>query len=272
MKTGIVLIAVRNSYYIKAAYNLCLSLQAQNRSVPVTLVTDGVYDHLFDTQKFFFSKVIRIKDANPFHLKTHLYHLSPYDATLFLDSDMIFNPAQSLDKLIESLQDVDFTMANRGPVGADYDWCDAQAFKKECGGITPYNLSSEVIWFKKNDEVKELFAVASNFYACNTIIQRRIGGYQPDEPSFAYAMTVAGIIPHLSPWHPSYWVANNRGKFTADREIQNNFYLLSMGGSYIDKRIVDLYGRYAKIAANKMGAEPLPYTQKRALVKDRHNI
>ena len=67
---GIILVAMCNPYYIHMAYNLCLSLKAQNRNLLITLVTDHVYEHLFDIQKFLFDRVVKMNDANQFQVKT----------------------------------------------------------------------------------------------------------------------------------------------------------------------------------------------------------
>ena len=192
-----------------------------------------------------------------------------YDRTLYLDSDMIWNPAKSLQEMIEELNGVPFTMANRGVVSDKYDWADAVQFRKATGIESLYNLSSEFIYFEKNKDVQELFELAKAFYSDNKHINRRLGGYQPDEPSFAYAMWVAKLQPHKVPFYPAYWQGNFPGVFAKHTDIQSKYILVSMGGAYIDKHIVNLYNRYALIAGDKIGCKPFEYQQKRSLVKER---
>lgn len=268
-KTGIVLIATGQPYYINAAYNLCLSIKCHSAETPVHLITDGVFDFLTDTQKFWFDSYKRIHDLNPFQAKTQLYALSPFDRTLFLDVDMIWNPARSILECLNQLKDITFTIANRGAITSEWDWGNADEFKNHCQSPIVYNLSSEFIYFERSEQVKELFKHASEFYVTNTIIRRRLGNYQPDEPSLSYAIAKTGMIPHVTPYYPCFWVSNHRNTFVSDKTIQDNYYSVSMGGAQIDERIVKLYSRYAAIAGAALGVQPLPYMQKRLLVKER---
>ena len=46
--------------------------------------------------------------------KTHIYDLSPFDETIFLDVDMIWNPKKKPEDLFEELKNLNFTMCNEG--------------------------------------------------------------------------------------------------------------------------------------------------------------
>ena len=269
---GIVLIATGNPYYVNTAYNLCLSIKAQDMAMPVTLISDNAKAYLNDVQRFMFDEIIPTPSGAPFMLKTMLYSISPYQRTLYLDADMIFNPAQSLTELLNSLNGIEFTIANRGIITDHWDWGSPAALKAEAGDGILYNLSSEVIYFEKTQGAAQVFELALDFYRNNQIIQRRLGGYQPDEPSFTYALAKLGKRPHLIPWHPSYWMNNHQRIFVGDKEIQSTYFLVSMGGAQIDQRIVKLYTRYAAVAGAKVGASPIPYMQKRLLVKERATV
>lgn len=272
VRTGIVLIATGKPYYINAAYNLCLSLKAQERDVPVMLITDSIFDMLTDTQKFWFDEVKRIPNLNPFQAKTLLYALSPFDRTLFLDVDMIWNPAKSLRECLNSLEGIPFTIANRGPIASEWDWGNGDEFRSHCAVPVVYNLSSEFIYFERSTQVQEFFTMASDFYVTNDIIRRRLGGFQPDEPSLSYGLAKSGLRPHVTPYYPCFWVSNHRNTFVGDKEIQDTYWTVSMGGAQIDERIVKLYKRYAAIAGAALGVTPLPYMQKRLLVKERATL
>lgn len=268
---GVVIIAMSNPYYLHCAYNLILSLKAQDRLIPITLVTDKVYDHLFDVQKFMIDHVVRLDGANAFQIKTTLNKISLYDRTLYLDADMIWNPAKSLDELFKELDGVPFTMANRGIVNGYYDWADFTVFKAGTSIDTLYNLSSEFIYWEKGEVSDAVFNAAHEFYGNNSLVTRRLGNNEPDEPSFAVGVSCAEITPHRVPYHPSYWAGNYQGKYTSQRDIQAQYYLVSMGGAYADRQIVNLYERYALIAGEKLGCEPFKYQQKRTAVKERAN-
>ena len=272
MTTGIILIATGKPYYINAAFNLCLSIKAHNRELPVHLITDSVFDNLTDVQKFWFDSTERIHNANPFQLKTQLYYLSPFDRTLFLDVDMIWNPAKSINDLLRDLQGVPFTIANRGQIQGDWDWGNPDELRAYCNDMNLYNLSSELIYFEKSAEAEAIFSSAQQFYIGNNIISRRIGGYQPDEPAFTCGLSTSKQEPHVTPFYPCFWVSNHRNSFIGDKEIQDTYWSVSMGGAQIDQRIVKLYQRYAAIAGDNLGVKPLPYMQKRLLVKERATI
>lgn len=269
MTSGVILIATGKPYYINAAYNLCLSLKAHHRELQVHLITDEVFDFLNDVQKFWFDSVERIHSANPFQLKTQLYQLSPFDRTLFLDVDMIWNPAKSLPECMRMLQGIPFTIANRGLISGEWDWGSPDEMKDYCESNAVYNLSSEFIYFEKGEPADSIFEAAQHFYLSNDIIKRRLGGYQPDEPSFTYALAATGSKPHVTPFYPCFWMSNHRNSFIGDKEIQDTYWSVSMGGAQMDMRIVKLYQRYAAIAGDNLGVKPLPYMQKRLLVKER---
>lgn len=268
---GVVIIAMGNQYYIQSAYNLILSIKAQDRNLPVTLVTDKIFDHLFDVQKFMIDHVVKMDGVNPFQVKITLNKISPYDMTLYLDADMIWNPAKPVSELFDSLSGVPFTMANRGEVTGYYDWADMTVFKAGTNIDRLLSLSSEVIYWEKGEVSDKVFDEAFKFYGNNSLVTRRLGHYEPDEPSFAVGMKEAGIEPHQTPYLPSFWTGNNVGHYVPAREIQAKYYLVSMGGAYADAYIVNLYTRYALIAGEKLGCEPFQYIQKRTAVKERAN-
>lgn len=268
---GVVIIALSNPYYIHCMYNLVLSLKAQDRNIPITVVTDDKFDHLFDVQKFMIDHVVRMDGANAFAIKTNLYDLSPYDRTLYLDADMIWNPAKSLTEFLQSLKGIDFTIANRGESTEKYEWADLKEFKEKAELNQVLSLSSEVIYFEKGEKAKQVFKSASEFYSSNDVVRRRLGTSQPDEPSFVVGMKKAEVKPHAVPYSPSYWSGSYPNQFISQRDIQSRFYLVSMGGAYQDRNVVNLYNRYALIAGEKLGCQPFDYIQKRTAVAERSN-
>lgn len=259
VKCGVLLIALRNSYYMNMAINLALSIKAHDRETPITLITDLSMPS--DIYRLYFDKIMKIQVDNPFMLKTGLYNLTPYKRTLYLDVDMIVNPAKSLTEITDSLTGAPFRMASRGPITDKYDWGQP---------VQGLNVSSEVIYWEQGETAEAIYKTAQDFYLTGQI-SHRLGGFQPDEPSFTHAIRECKYA-HPEHWLPSFWLSHHQNSFVSNMDIQNRYNFVSMGGAAMDQRIVKLYTRYAQIAANKLGVRPTQFFQKRQLVKERNMI
>lgn len=256
MKKGIVLIATGSNIYIKMAFNLACSIIKCGSGIPVCLFHDESIGELNEIQQFMFTKKVMLtpdQKRNPFLAKLFINEMSPFEETIYLDVDMICSPYGNLNSLFDQLQDVEFTIANRGK-DVKTDWV---TWDKPM-----WDLSSEFMYFKKTDKVAELFDTARNFYLTSDKVKRLIGDCLPDEPSLSYAMDQLNIEPHKSPYHPSYWVAHG---YEPEKNILSNYQFLSMGGNALPVKIVKLYNKWATIYAGEIGSGWFPFVQKRTL-------
>lgn len=115
MKEGILLIAIGEPFYKELSYNMALSLKSKG-AVNITLLTDdggGYYSH---AQRKVFDEFITADEdhysedyqINPFKLKTLIYYYSPYQRTIYLDSDGLWVHDSSPEDLFNKLSGIQF--------------------------------------------------------------------------------------------------------------------------------------------------------------------
>ena len=152
-----------------------------------------------------------------FKAKTHLYELSPYDQTMFLDVDTLWQ--KPIEPLFDALEAVGFAMNNR----EFYDLRNYEAIKDtaghwarvrsyvECFGMKPHwvEMSSFFIYFQKNAQNKAFFEkVKANSenthhaHPANVSIYKN--GMRPDEPFFSSAAYEMQYYPMGMPFKPVY--------------------------------------------------------------------
>jgi len=292
---GVVLIASGHPYYSHMAYNLAVSIRDKSQ-IPITLFHQGVgLSFLFDDQKSIFDLrelpyecVLEKGKEEHYKAKTCIYDLSPYDETIFFDADMIFSPYKKLDDLFTDLQNTDLQFACHGEKNMDEntfsEWVDLKEVHEKYGFTHWYDLSSEVIYFKKNDAVKKFFDDAKEYYSTHglKLKQMQVAGREPvtmfksgtpDELPFSLSMEKNGIKID-APYFPSYWQPRYFTKITKDEDVWRNFYLLSAGGAYIQPNVKRMYDNRTKDNARRMGINHVPYqlVAKSNIMKERNLI
>lgn len=272
---GIFILAMGHAYYGLMAYNLALSIKAQSPDAKITLgYADNSLSHLGESSRAMFDKIIHVpekfitKDGMRHYVKakTHLYELSPYDETLVLDADMVWLPRRGVNQLFEELSEVEFTMQARGRadisnhVPDDFSWwCNVNQLKEKWGFSKGwyYNLSSEVIWFKKTDKVKQFFKTAQDAYADPLIDFKSFGGYAiPDELVFAISMIRNDFYPHRM-WIPAFWEQAEGTAITSPSQLYDSYYLLSAGGKRNSKQTIKYYDGIVHNAGRHFGVTHL---------------
>lgn len=278
---GIVLIALKNSYYAQAAYNLVLSIKFHMPDIPIALVYHGnSIDFLNESQRINFSHLIeadpkmflRKGNEEPIKSKTFLYELSPFDQTLYLDCDMILSPTNSIAKIFDQLNGTQLQFAVRSEVkegNGISDWVDLKAVYKNYRIDHWYDLSSEFIYFEKSKEVKKVFKDAQKFYDDDKLITKKFAGGKPDEPAFAISIE-QNKIKQICPFKPIHWVHSSDKKFLNKNEIFSNYFGLSMGGSWQPEHIKKMYRETTEFYRYKMKAKYVfALDDKRKTLKER---
>lgn len=284
---GILLIAAGHPYYGNYAYQLAVSIKASSPDMPVSIIYEGngighlgvtklaIFDQIIEAQpKQYTSKTLGIRDI--FKLKTWIYDLSPYEETLYLDSDMLWLPRKKADELFEALKDIDFTMSNRGAVSIEHasndfiQWANVHDIKTIYGFTDEmlYHLSSEFIYFKKTKDVKSLFDKAKKNFDYPKVNYKVFGQNQPDELAFTIACMQSKIYPHTAPYYPSYWEPFHKMNLSPGQMYQE-YYLCSFGGAFYSNSVKEFYNNLAKYYCNKVGESYFPLTDKSKFLPER---
>ena len=271
-KRGILMLALGHHMYGNMAANAAASIRFTDSETPIHLVySDMAISQLTEKHRDLFTSLspcpeeVMTKEGkrNYFKVKTHAYELSPFDETLLIDVDTLFF-SRPISKLMDSLSELDFTCQNRG--WFDFDttstrgnymhWCDvceAQKAYNLKGKL--YQLSSEVMWFKKCKKVKQMFDKAREIFntpKLKTTVE--FSGDLPDELAFNIACCMLGIKPHEEMKVFLWWEhMDSRGNW---QDTMNKYHGISVGGNLITPASLSRYEQMAKAHANALR---LPY-------------
>lgn len=279
-KEGIVLIALGNADYIKMAYNLAVSIKSIDQ-MPITLVDNNnlAKDYLNQNQQSIFDQIIdcpkdfyQVNGVNSFvKSKVHLYQLTPYEKTLFLDSDTAWNPYKKPSDLFNELAGTDVTFKNTGyysiKEGKAYHndkytyWFDidemVNAYSVKADNV--YQIQSEFIYFEKSKVTSKFFDDARKVYE-NPKVKSKIpfaNQYISDEMAFSISMALNDMKPHKINWIPTYWHFLSKDRIIENQYLfTNSYYALSIGGTYAPEYIMKFYSNIIKKAFKKYGGIP----------------
>lgn len=274
---GIILVACGAPFYGRMAYNLAVTIKAQE-DIQITVLHQGKgLSHLSDKQKDIFDTIIEI-DTKAFAAKLTLCDYSPYDRTLYLDADMAWMNVKTPSQLFKEVENCRFTSITEGyydfEEGKDYSnpmyhfWCNPQEAKLN------YNLTgkfyqwrSEMIYFSK--DAKPLFDLAKEIYANPKVGVKEFAGHVPDELAINIAACKLGIEPHVYKWKPAYW-HRLHGEGMQLAAIMDKYYLLSVGGNFATTVMKNCYDNLCKAAHRKLGLQYLfPLQSKKSVMPER---
>ena len=263
---GIVTIAMKHPLYGRYAYNLALSAKSADMNVQVAVIADEEgLRHLHPGQRMIFDHIIEPAVEKPLVNKFHLINLSPFEETLFVDADMIFSPMANFEEYWNSMKDVQWTMANRGKddlVKGISEWTTREDIAEAYGEVEQwYDLSSEWIYFKKNDLSYTIFVNAEMYYDDNKLKVREFAGDRPDEPYFNLALNSIPHEPHQAPYQPTYWQPAMKG-FPGAMAIKKGWMAFSVGGKLIPQQQMQVYDELAKNASFRMNMPSMKIAQK----------
>ena len=278
---GIILIALGTPYYAHMAYNLAVSIKYNlnkfGHNIPIAIIrSNDSLNQLRDRSIFDHEIIIdeelikRNGKVEYLKAKTLLCDLSPFDETVFLDADMICLPSKDISELFnhDSLQ-----IANRGEVANGNglsQWVSIKMLYETYGIDHWYDLSSEYIYFTKKD--KKFFDDVKIFYDDEQIPVvsfkdkhhnkvegiTEFNGGKPDEIPFGIAIE-HNKIRFKTPYLPSYWQPQYFNKMKPDEAIKKEFYLLSCGGSFVQRNVKRIYDQLMKGYFSQMGLKGVPY-------------
>lgn len=246
MKRGIIIIGLGHEFYGRMAHNLAASIKAAELTMPVALVHDESalkLLHHFNLEKTFdiLIPTNEFADGNYLKAKTHLFDLSPFEETIYLDADMIWLKKKP-SELFDELKDCSFTMINEGVIyfenpleiaGAYRPWADVNEIKKEYGLQTGlmYNQRSELIYFRDTLANKVFFDKAKEIFSNPKVKPVEFAGSVPDELAFNIAGALLKHYPHQVGYRPVFWQHINPRRIVGIPEVMETYYSYSMGGN-----------------------------------------
>ncbi len=269
MTQGILIMALGHNNYGRMALNLAASIRHLDKRVPIHLVyTPSAvvnvekYFHLFTTTQVCPPEYYSYKGGTAYiKAKVHIYDLSPYDQTLFLDADTIWLPCnRKATEVIDELKGIPFAIANKGffdfehsPPDPSYSqWVAMEevraAYNFKSGKY--YSLHSEFIYFEKCEANQVYWDKVKSVYQNPIVSPVTFAGAIPDEVAYSIASILLNHYPHKDNYLPVYWQPREKKKTAYDR-IHEQYYLMSIGGKMLTDSTVHEYDRLARAYASK---------------------
>lgn len=274
---GIVILALGHPNYTEMAVNLAASIKANGAKTPIALLHNGGYAALPPEKQAMFDRNIVVKEKyyerGYVQAKTHLYDISPYDKTLYLDADMITLIGVNFDPLIAELDGVPFTIMNEP---AEYCiWAEVEDLREYCKSNNPLHIMySELMYFEKGEATKAYFQEVKKSHKEITFQKRAFAGGVADELAFIAASLKTGMMPHKPNWKPVFWhFRDKQHRHLQAHQLNKLYYGYSAGGNYTDKVTKFNYDTLALHYSQVMKiGQPYKLADKRSYLKERSII
>jgi len=277
---GILLIAVGHKDYVGMAITLATSLKFNDPAIKIALATDkpiaAELNDLFDEYVHVPEEYYKVGNSTQFiKAKTHMYDLSPFQETIFLDVDMIMLMNRKISILFEELKDIDWTIANTGKSDVTI-WADGvenikKAYKTE-GDF--WNFHSEFVYFKKNATVKKYFdRVKKIFNNPKGNVVKFSGGNMADELAFQIASMQLDYYPHAENFLPTFWHARRKHSNLYPYQLPQTYFSYSIGGNHLPPAVRINYNNLASFYFKKLNLQrPYQARDKKAWLPERAKI
>lgn len=277
------MIAAGHPYYGKMAAALAATLKAADVNTNIHLAHTGeALKYLSEEEKALFNsnagipaKYYTYKNEPKYIMaKMYIEELSPFEETIFLDSDIAWLKKPVAD-LFAQLSSYAITFANRGANSKQSVWADIDTVKKAYNVEAEkyYSLHSEFIYFKKNEEVKNFFKCAQKTYSSLKVSTTVFAGAIADELPFTIACMLTKMYPHADNFTPIFWQQGEKKRLHVSQLSNAGFYGLSMGGHYNPKESVMNYKILVNAAYHKLGLKnPFKWKDKRSFLPERSKI
>ena len=266
---GILLIALGAPEYGWMAANLAASIRYHDREIAIHLVhSDSSVAHFTASHCGLFTSMelcpigyytrAGAMATEYIKAKTHIYDLTPFDETLFLDVDMYILPHTHMSTVMSELSAIcDYTIENRGYIDLSLPddqldknystWAnilDVKHHYKTTGRF--YHLHSEFIFFKKNEANKKFFETVREVYDTRPVAWVVFDGAVPDEYAFDIATCITGHYPHRDDYIAIYWHGMD-GRQDWNKKVVKNYIGFSLGGNYIPDWLISKVNTYKQL-------------------------
>lgn len=272
-QNGILLLSLGNPNYGKMAAALAAMIKAADSTTQIHLsYTESAISHLRENEKTVFDSMAPIPEkyytmqGMPKFIKAkmYLYELSPFQETLYLDSDIAWLK-KSPARVFEELKDIDLTYANSG-LQTYSQWADLEKVRTAYNIEKVVGIHSEFVFFRKCEKVEAFFQKAQRIYSNLKVPATVFAGAIPDELPLMIAAELTGMMPHQQPYYPVFWYKRDK-KMLHSYQIAKDYYAMSMGGHYNAQHEMDMYNILTTAAYNKLKLSsgsrgPYPYQWK----------
>ncbi len=187
---GVLTIATGKAQYIEQAKSLARSCRLHNPALSIAIVTDS----RDPTLGRFFNHVIsrRPELGGPFRQKLSVEQYTPYERTLYIDSDcLVTGPLDHLRKLVD---DRDFAIHGQ-PISSGFWYTDIAALIARLGVAGVPKFNSGLFCLRKGQPVDDLLARARDILDHHESFDliRTHDNQCGDEPALSIAMAEAKI-------------------------------------------------------------------------------
>ena len=270
---GVIIVALGHDNYRRMALNLAMSIRVSNPDTQIALVcNEGVESKFNYFEKQYFSQFIEInpkaytingKVEIPL-AKTMIYELSPFDETVYIDSDSIWIKNKKVDNLFNTYKGVNFgfTLYHPNahyPVDSDNSnfWFKEgetvrdlrKYFTKLKKDAYYYHLQSSFLYFKKSKQAEAIFNKAKDLFIKRDFEFRDWADSMPDE--LAFSLSLLNLDYKIdNPYKDIFYYPMSeitedgvkRGVKPIERGfIEKNYFFISMAGHVMNKGLKDLY-------------------------------
>lgn len=193
VKRGVVTVAFGSERYIGMARNLAISVRRNWPGTALTLVTDSSDEKLNDL----FDSVVIMDETIGRNLlqKLNLDRYTPYDETLFLDSDCLV--VRDMSFTWDLYRDVDFAVAGTKVSKGDWFGAEIEEVRNKLGIEEPISkFNGGLMYWKSNNVGRGVFQEArrlSSEYSALGFEAFRSDLPHADEPLISLAMAKYGV-------------------------------------------------------------------------------
>lgn len=289
MKQGILLVAAGHPYYGKMAAALAATIRLVDKEVNIHIAYCGealcnltVNEiALFTSQSVIPESYYQTKKGNEYiRIKLFLNRLSPFEKTIFLDSDLLWLKKKP-SELFDSLSGFPMSYQNYGFVDLQSEsipdnftiWANVNEVKKAYELTTKfYQVHSEMMYFEKSKVANKYFNTALKIYDNLKVKSLVFAGGIPDELPFAIASSLLEIYPHIDNFVVAYWARAQASKKHV-YQLYDDYFALSMAGSNASHQQIADYNILASAAYHHLGLQhPHKWKNKKNFLKERKSL
>jgi hypothetical protein len=241
---GVLTLAYGRPTFVEQAKSLARSIRHRSTDVSLAVATDfepTAFDGLFDI-------VIpwRFDRWPGVASKLELHDITPFETTLFIDSDCLC--IRSIEPVIDYFAGQDFAVY--GGNLAEFSWGDRSGAQRAFVDAASYpSFNGGLYYFRRSPQAAEVFARAQHFFAhYDALGLRRPHGRMNDEPLISLAMASLGLRATDRP-DLVVMVAPEPPAFAIDLDLLGGRCALVRRGEIVEPEIVHFAGVRSRIAA-----------------------
>jgi len=219
MTRGILTIAYGSDYYVRMGKCMAMSIRLRNPEEVIAVVTDRDPDEFQDL----FDVVIPLKIAHGEGVvqKLHVFSYSPFDETLFIDSDcLVFADSRKIWDAYQGCND--FGIYGYTYYGEKDEHMSVRNMKKYLNAYEVKRIpifNSGVFYFKKSSLTEHIYKTCKKVY--NDRERLGLVGFKNapinDEPVFSMALALNGV--DILPWENGFVMSTWLGLIEQGKSI-----------------------------------------------------